>query len=160
MKDYVIIRGSIVFPPPIGTKKVGDTVRLEENEAKKLDPQGNCLQEKSKHDAQLRAAAAAKAELEKEGGGAPTPVMSSDELALIDSYRQAKAAKVQVTLVKVEQLEEDDKKIAALRARVETAESDAKQLQARMKELEAQLDAATKPQTSAPEKGEQKKGSK
>lgn len=62
-KDYVITHGSIKQGGAyLG---IGEVLSLDSAEAAKLDPQGSCLLEKSKHEAKKRAAAAAQAELER-----------------------------------------------------------------------------------------------
>lgn len=62
-KTYVIVRGSVKTPD--GIIGVGKPITLEESEAMKMDPQGTAFMPKEKWDAQQRAAAASKAELEK-----------------------------------------------------------------------------------------------
>lgn len=62
-KDYVVVKGSVKQGSAfIG---VGKAIALEEAEAKLMDPQGVALMPKAKWDAQQRAKAAAKAELDK-----------------------------------------------------------------------------------------------
>lgn len=78
LREFVILKGSVKQDGEF--KGPGETVKLDVDEAKKMDPQGSTLVEKSKHEA-------------KEAGKKAAAKAEADALAKHEAEEKAKAAK-------------------------------------------------------------------